>query len=110
MLLYGCEVAKGSRGRDFAARLEATLGRAVRASETVTGSTDEGGDWVFAYRTQHNFPPKAARTGETMARYPAVLAAPTASGSITPMALNDDAGPTQVFDGIDVSDADGDTT
>jgi VCBS repeat-containing protein len=37
---------------------------------------------------------------------PPTNTAPTASGTISPTSLNDDAGPTALFDGIDVSDSD----
>ena len=47
VLVYGCEVAKGARGRDFLAHLESMLGRPVAASETPTGAADKGGDWRF---------------------------------------------------------------
>ncbi len=52
LLLYGCEVAKGAEGRAFIARLEAALGCDVAASQTPTGATALGGDWVLDTRSE----------------------------------------------------------
>ena len=46
ILLYGCEFAAGSRGRDAVQALASATGADVAASEDLTGAADLGGDWA----------------------------------------------------------------
>ncbi len=45
LLIYGCDFAKGTRGRAAVAALAATTGADVAASTDVTGAMELGGDW-----------------------------------------------------------------
>lgn len=47
ILLYGCEVAKGTIGQEFIERLSLLTGADVAASTTLTGAPELGGDWVL---------------------------------------------------------------
>ena len=48
-LVYGCDFAGGTTGRAAAKQLGAVLGADVSASEDVTGSTLQRGDWQLEY-------------------------------------------------------------
>lgn len=45
LLIYGCQVAAGDRGRRFLQQLRRLTGANVAASTTPTGNADLGGDW-----------------------------------------------------------------
>ncbi len=45
ILIYGCDFAAGSRGREAVALLAALTGADVAASDDLTGAADLGGDW-----------------------------------------------------------------
>lgn len=47
LLLYGCDVAKGEAGRAFVQQMAKATGRAVAASDNLTGAAKLGGDWVL---------------------------------------------------------------
>jgi len=49
VLLYGCDVAQGSSGRQFVSDLSKTIGLGVAASIDTTGSTSLGGNWTLEY-------------------------------------------------------------
>jgi hypothetical protein len=49
LLLYGCNIAAGDGGRQFAADLAAATGADVAASDDNTGAAGFGGDWVLEY-------------------------------------------------------------
>jgi VCBS repeat-containing protein len=51
LLLYGCNVAEGTAGRDFIAALAGATGADVAASEDTTGAGSLGGDWVLEAST-----------------------------------------------------------
>jgi uncharacterized delta-60 repeat protein len=51
LLLYGCDVAKGSDGAQFIAGLAAATGADVAASTDVTGAAAKGGDWTLETST-----------------------------------------------------------
>lgn len=51
LLLYGCEVARGSAGQEFMALLAGAVGANVAASSNVTGGTTDGGDWTLERQT-----------------------------------------------------------
>lgn len=81
ILLYGCQVAKTPRGREFVKRLSNTIGAPIAASIDLTGNTALGGTWELAYRTgkiQSNL----ALQSEVMATYAAVLAVNIADGDV----------------------------
>ncbi|HHI75774.1 MAG TPA: DUF4347 domain-containing protein, partial [Gammaproteobacteria bacterium] len=50
VLLYGCDVAEGDKGRAFVDAFARTLGRDVAASVDDTGNPALGGDWDLEYR------------------------------------------------------------
>ncbi len=50
ILLYGCDVAKGTDGAAFVAAIAAATGDDVAASTDLTGSADLGGNWVLEDR------------------------------------------------------------
>jgi Domain of unknown function (DUF4347) len=50
ILLYGCDVAKGSDGAAFVKAIATATGADVAASTDVTGSADLGGNWVLENR------------------------------------------------------------
>jgi fimbrial isopeptide formation D2 family protein/uncharacterized repeat protein (TIGR01451 family) len=49
ILLYGCDVAESSEGRDLVDGLAALTGADVVASEDETGAAHRGGDWQLEY-------------------------------------------------------------
>ncbi len=51
ILLYGCCVAAGERGKAFVKRLSELTGASVAASQNLTGSVAKGGDWELEVRT-----------------------------------------------------------
>ncbi|MGM9516548.1 DUF4347 domain-containing protein, partial [Roseateles sp. DB2] len=50
LLLYGCNVAADSQGRDFVQQLAQATGRDVAASDDATGASRSGGDWTLEAR------------------------------------------------------------
>jgi hypothetical protein len=51
VLLYGCEVAKGTDGIEFIRTLAVLTGLDIAASDNLTGSYLKGGDWYFEVRS-----------------------------------------------------------
>jgi hypothetical protein len=51
ILLYGCEVAKGTSGINFVGTLAVFTGLDVAASDNHTGSSRKGGDWFLEVRS-----------------------------------------------------------
>ena len=51
ILLYGCDVARGNRGRHFIKTLSRLAGVDVAASDDATGSPEENGDWDLEITT-----------------------------------------------------------
>ena len=51
LLLFGCEIAKGSNGRHFIDRLAALTNTRIAASTHLTGSEALEGSWTLDYRT-----------------------------------------------------------
>ena len=51
ILLYGCDVAQQADGRSLADALARVTGADVAASDNLTGSAGQGGDWVLEYNT-----------------------------------------------------------
>lgn len=47
ILIYGCEVGKGSEGLEFIKSFAVRTGIDIAASKNDTGSALEGGDWAF---------------------------------------------------------------
>jgi len=45
ILLYGCNLAKGSKGQQFCEKLSQVTGLNIAASNNTTGSVARGGDW-----------------------------------------------------------------
>ena len=51
ILIYGCNVAAGKSGREFANKISEITGKNIAASNTITGSSKLGGDWKLAITT-----------------------------------------------------------
>ncbi|MEO8629971.1 MAG: DUF4347 domain-containing protein, partial [Betaproteobacteria bacterium] len=51
ILIYGCNVAKGTDGKALINALSSLTGAHVAASEDVTGGVAQGGDWDLEYQT-----------------------------------------------------------
>lgn len=51
ILLYGCDVSKGSLGEAFVQAIAQATGADVAASEDITGSAARAGDWDLEYAT-----------------------------------------------------------
>ena len=73
ILLYGCNVAAGEKGKAFVQQLSELTKASVAASADITGSAAKGGNWVLEYATG------AIKTGlaiepEVMANYAHALA------------------------------------
>ena len=51
LLVYGCDVAEGTKGADFVVRLATLTGADVAASTNATGSAAQGGDWQLEMAT-----------------------------------------------------------
>ncbi|MFM7426020.1 MAG: DUF4347 domain-containing protein [Elainella sp.] len=79
LLIYGCEVALGDRGRAFVARINELTGASVAASETKTGAAALGGDWQLQVQTGQVKTPLMFEA-EAIADYQAILA----PGSLDP--------------------------
>ena len=56
ILLYGCDVGKGSAGERFIDTLSAITGADIAASVDKTGAADLGGDWVLEVKTGRSRP------------------------------------------------------
>jgi Ca2+-binding RTX toxin-like protein len=72
VLLYGCNVAYGDRGRAFIHQLKEVLNVAIAASSTPIGNAKQGGNWQLDVMTDEISVPLAFRP-DVMAVYPAVL-------------------------------------
>ncbi|MEM9539684.1 MAG: DUF4347 domain-containing protein [Cyanobacteria bacterium P01_E01_bin.42] len=73
ILLYGCEVAKDPRGREFVEQLGRLTGANIAASNTLTGNAALGGNWELDYRTGRVDAPLAFKP-EILAEYPSIFA------------------------------------
>ncbi|MEY2873895.1 MAG: hypothetical protein RLZZ373_1266, partial [Pseudomonadota bacterium] len=51
LLVYGCDVAQGLAGAAFVRQLGDLTGTDVAASTNLTGSAEEGGDWLLEYQS-----------------------------------------------------------
>lgn len=69
LVLYGCEVARGDRGRQFLQQLHNLTGAQIAASATPTGNAALGGDWPLGG--------PLALTAAARDRYPGLLAIST---------------------------------
>jgi hypothetical protein len=49
LILYGCNVAAGEKGRAFIRQLEAITRADISASTNPTGDNSQGGDWILEY-------------------------------------------------------------
>ncbi|UBF28092.1 DUF4347 domain-containing protein [Kovacikia minuta CCNUW1] len=114
ILLYGCDVAEGELGRAFVKILSQLTGADVAASNDLTGSANQGGDWSLEIHTGE-IAAGLAFQSDVMKNYSAVLnVAPDLSGDATLTAINEDltnpAGTTvstlfdPVFDDFDAGD------
>ncbi|MDP1772665.1 MAG: DUF4347 domain-containing protein [Methylobacter sp.] len=80
ILLYGCDVGKGSDGAAFISALAQTTHADIAASNDATGSARLGGDWTLEV-VQGNIEAQPVVTAEQITLYDSVLAA--YSGTIT---------------------------
>ncbi|MDQ0323324.1 hypothetical protein QO002_005530 [Pararhizobium capsulatum DSM 1112] len=74
ILLYGCDVATGSKGARFVDLMALYSGADVAASVDATGAADLGGNWTLAYRTGPIDTPTLGADGSIA--YGGLLAAP----------------------------------
>lgn len=73
ILLYGCQVAKNPRGREFVEQLGRLTGANIAASTTLTGNAALKGNWQLEYRTGQIITPLAFKP-EILAEYPSIFA------------------------------------
>ena len=73
VLLYGCSVAAGPRGRGFLEYLEASLGADVAASVSPVGASTLGGSWTLRGRNGAAVDPAFASSAR--AAFPGLLVA-----------------------------------
>ncbi|WP_331305573.1 DUF4347 domain-containing protein, partial [Methylobacter sp. Wu8] len=76
ILLYGCDVGKGSDGAAFISALAQTTHTDIAASNDLTGGSSLGGDWTLEV-VQGNIEAQPVVTAEQMMLYDSVLAAYT---------------------------------
>jgi Domain of unknown function (DUF4347) len=72
LLLYGCQVGSGAKGKAFVQMLSRAMGARIVASETVTGNPQRGGDWQLTlnpYRVDW----QPVLNSAVMANYPGIL-------------------------------------
>ena len=74
ILLYGCNVAATEAGVAFVQRLSQLTGANIAASDNLTGSAAQGGDWVLEVTTG-NIETPLAFSAEAREAYSAVLVA-----------------------------------
>jgi hypothetical protein len=72
ILLYGCNVAEGEKGRSFLHSLSEITGADVAASENITGDNQLGGDWSLEHRSG-DIETMIALTGRGIAQYRNIL-------------------------------------
>jgi glucose/arabinose dehydrogenase len=90
ILLYGCNIAQGEKGKSFVSRLSSLTGADVAASVDLTGSSLRGGDWLLEYATGTIDTPTPL-SDSLMASYQEVL--PTLFTTQTPAQTNFTDGP-----------------
>ncbi|RAU20271.1 hypothetical protein CU669_19385 [Paramagnetospirillum kuznetsovii] len=76
ILLYGCDIAKGSDGDNFIRDLAAATGADVAASIDATGLAAQGGDWVLERSVG-----AVATTSIEISRFDGLLGTPTVTGT-----------------------------
>jgi hypothetical protein len=72
ILLYGCELAKGDAGMTFIRNLAVLTGLDIAASEDMTGSSREHGDWKLEVRSG-NIESRLAVSRNIFEVYPTIL-------------------------------------
>src|SRR5919199_1660614 len=72
LLIYGCEVAKGDRGRVFVNMLHTLTGANVAASAVITGCAAQGGNWALETTTAPSVA-SLAFTSTVLEQYAATL-------------------------------------
>ncbi|MGB0712355.1 MAG: DUF4347 domain-containing protein, partial [Gammaproteobacteria bacterium] len=72
ILVYGCNVAEGDKGRAFVDQFSELTGADVAASEDLTGDAAQGGDWDLEY-SAGLVEARAAFSKAVMERYAHVL-------------------------------------
>jgi hypothetical protein len=85
LLLYGCNVAAGEKGRQFIETLAQMTGADVAASDDLTGGTAAGGDWVLEAQT--GVIEMSGLTDESFSLFGDVLAVPTLTAFIAVVAV-----------------------
>ncbi|MEL6354940.1 MAG: DUF4347 domain-containing protein [Cyanobacteria bacterium J06627_28] len=75
VLFYGCELAKGAKGRDAIALLQELLDATVYAASTPVGTPAMGGQWLLE-TADHKKTTAFAFETETLNAYPATFSAP----------------------------------
>ena len=106
ILLYGCDIAAGSRGSTLLTQLAALTSADIAASTDATGSAAKGGNWALEQQTGP-IDSRLVLNAATLARYGSLLAAPVNTVPGAQAVAEDN---TLVFDAgkiISVADADG---
>ncbi len=105
ILLYGCDIGAGEKGRAFLQQMASLTGADVAASSDATGAASLGGNWRLETRTG------AIEAGIILAQsaqdaYEHLLAAPTIADAVeTVRAVNEDS--SLAITGITIADSDG---
>ena len=101
ILIYGCDVAAGSKGQAFVTALAAATGADIAASTNSTGAISRGGDWVLESTTG-----AIETTALALASFDGLLTtAPTIADSVTTPRTTAEDTPL-VINGLTVADAD----
>jgi hypothetical protein len=80
ILLYGCGIASGARGRRFIVAIAERTGADVAASDDDTGAAGLGGDWDLEYAAGEI---EAGLSASAFEAWIGVLALPDAGGDVT---------------------------
>ncbi|MGD8576276.1 MAG: DUF4347 domain-containing protein, partial [Thiohalophilus sp.] len=104
LLLYGCDLAASSEGQSLVNALARLTGADVAASNDLTGSAEQGGDWDLEYKVGQ-IETVVAFSSQLKQQWNNVLAPPTADAG-GPYAINE--GDAVLLDASLSSDPDGD--
>jgi hypothetical protein len=72
IFLYGCEIGKGDKGLAFVRALAMATGLDIAASDNLTGSDVEGGDWYLEVKSG-TIEDQTVVDGEGAEKYPSIL-------------------------------------
>ncbi len=96
LLLWGCDVGQGARGRAFVSEMSRLTGADVGASTNRTGAWRGGGDWMLEVKTGAI---ESIRSFTVPINYAYTLASPVISGASAGQTVND-TDTVRPFDGV----------